>query len=384
MSTIHACGRPNCDKDGLKRCSGCAKVWYCGQECQRWDWVAHIFHCNPGRPITTADHLALAVDRNFLPEDEQTCADYGFTRAFTPQNQGMLLGLYIGLIEHMGTKPKTVHRWRVQGTLIKEIKATLSKLPEGARGGYYPWFLEHQYVLDQSKAPPASPQELADAAVKRAWVFTGGSSAASMAEILEAEHSEGKDRSSCYQLYRTLLSGWHPSPSMSLWVSFGFCATKTMEEEEDLGVRYMTLIHSCTFDEFCTAYESGSLPTLFRSKDQPLPDQRVIDLLSNHISHPSVWNLKQFILQVEQNPNLRPPRSVSCDYGFMNCTSSVQTQDLINAYKCYFEHAKSDPLELHQAAIKGELAQYVGTFVVLKPRKKFVALMKNPYPLREY
>lgn len=45
---------------------------------------------------TTADYLAQAVFDDLLPEHPQTCADYGFDRAVTPEEKCNLLGLYIG------------------------------------------------------------------------------------------------------------------------------------------------------------------------------------------------------------------------------------------------------------------------------------------------
>ena len=59
---------------------------------------------------------------------------YGFTWAFTLDDTSNLLRLYQGLITYQGVEPKTIHRWRVKGRLIEEIKAAYEKLPLDNRG----------------------------------------------------------------------------------------------------------------------------------------------------------------------------------------------------------------------------------------------------------
>ena len=82
--------------DKLKLCAGCRKVYYCSTACQNSDWVFHIFDCKPRR-INTAYYLARAVYRDLLPEHPQTCEDYGFNRAVTPEEKSYLMGLYAGM-----------------------------------------------------------------------------------------------------------------------------------------------------------------------------------------------------------------------------------------------------------------------------------------------
>ena len=54
--------------------------------------------------------------------------------AFTLDDTSNLLRLYQGLITYQGVEPKTIHRWRVRGRLIEEIKAAYEKLPLDNRG----------------------------------------------------------------------------------------------------------------------------------------------------------------------------------------------------------------------------------------------------------
>ncbi|KAF9499291.1 hypothetical protein BDN71DRAFT_1524918 [Pleurotus eryngii] len=67
----------------FKQCSACKKVWYCSADCQKDDWVRHIFDCDTNQEITTAHHLALAIRDKSLPTDHVTLVEYGFTRAPT-------------------------------------------------------------------------------------------------------------------------------------------------------------------------------------------------------------------------------------------------------------------------------------------------------------
>ncbi|KAI0920990.1 hypothetical protein AcW1_004887 [Taiwanofungus camphoratus] len=125
----HKCVK--CGDPATKRCSACtvSTAWYCDTKCQKSDWVAHIFDCNPKREITTADHLALAVDQNLLPEDVQTCMDYGFTRAFTVENRTQLLGLYIGLIKYLGVSPRDTSQMAKQRHIGSADRSPVQSAP---------------------------------------------------------------------------------------------------------------------------------------------------------------------------------------------------------------------------------------------------------------
>jgi len=91
----------------------------------------------------------------------------------------------------------------------------------------------------------------------------------------------------------------------------------------------------------------------------------------------SVWYLKQFVISEDDTAGLVP--AVGVDYGFWNCKSQEDKQDLKKVYRQFFSHRDTNPVDLHNAAIQGNLFEYVGKFVKL--RKKFKKLMVNPYPL---
>jgi hypothetical protein len=370
---VHECH--GCERPATLRCSGCKtpNAWYCGKRCQRELWPNHIFECNPRRPISTAYYLAQACRRDRLPDDLQTCEDYGFTRAFTAKNRSRLLGLYQGLL-YQDVSPKTLNGWFVEGTLVEGIKRTFQTLPENNRGGYYPWFLENQWVLDRSKSPPTNPiydQMMA------AWRYAGGSLASSLDEIVSTRNSWPEEKRMCFNLCVNLFAGWHPSPDLDLWRVFGFCVCRDERSESSVARLYNNLFAKCTFDQFYAAYESSTLVSLFRTKGLGSEIRNIphLEALLNGSMAISVWDLKQYVLATDRT--LIPP--VMVDYGFVNCKSEEEKMVLKEVYRKFFEPYNADPIKLHKAAIGGRLFEYVGTVVKLK--KKFNRLMKNPYPL---
>jgi hypothetical protein len=176
-----------------------------------------------------------------------------------------------------------------------------------------------------------------------------------------------------------------------LWVWFGFCVARDQYEESQLGVLYRELIQTCTFNEFVTAFESSTLFALVTSKGMrerfldPLRNfdleglKDVLSLSGSPRELTSVWYLKQYIM-TEEEVDL----AAAVDYGFVNCDHEEDTSSLKRLYKQIFEMHRVKPLELHQAAIKGQLFKYAGSLVKLEKRKnKFQRLMKNPYPRQE-
>ena len=337
----------------------------------------HIFECNPRKPINTAYRLARAVYEDRLPDDLETCQDYGFERAFTVENRSKLLGLYIGLILHIEVEPKTIHRWRLKGTLVEEIKAAFEQLPPDNRGSYYPWFLQNQWVVDHELAPPT---DAAHEMMLRAWQYAGGSSSATLEEINLTKAKWSEHKQGCFSFCAALLSGWHPSPEHTMWLTFGFCVCRDEYSEAPLSRLYRILVEKSTFDEIYTAYTSSSLIALFDKKGLKHEREQIrhLDdvLAGSPTSNKSVWNLKQHI--VLENGCMIP--SIAVDYGFINCKGEEEKQELKKVYMQFFDHYNADPLGLHEAAIEGRLFEYVGGFIKLK--KKFNRIMKNPYPLQ--
>lgn len=182
----------------------------------------NIFECN--RPIKTAYYIACAVEENLFPDHDQAREDYGFKRAFSVENSTKLFGLYIGLIECMGVGPKTLHEWRVSGRLVEEIKVAFNMLPEGRRGGYYPWFLENQWILDVTL--PAQTSDVAHEMMNRGWRYATNSPtvAVTVAQIQADLNAWPQDKHTCFSLCAGALSKWRPNPEQDTWLYFGFCA----------------------------------------------------------------------------------------------------------------------------------------------------------------
>jgi hypothetical protein len=281
----------------------------------------------------------------------------------------------------MGIPSKTIHDWRVRGVLVEEIKAAYYKIPAENRGNYFTWFLQNQHILDPSAAADSQSKDKGDAMVLHAWRFTGGAETDSPAEIRARINGMPRDRQSCHLFYTMLLGKWHPAPFDDLWIPFGFCSCSCEAEEMHLGGCYQVLITKCTFDEFHDAFCSARILDLFRKHGiNVLADRYLSDVLQNHRMNKSVWDLKQFAVQTdEQNPEGRIVNSVACDYGFMNCRKGAEIQALKKVYRTFFERHDADPLALHAAALRGDIFGYLGSMIKLNA--KYERLMKNPYPL---
>ncbi|KIJ38740.1 hypothetical protein M422DRAFT_210774, partial [Sphaerobolus stellatus SS14] len=173
-----------------------------------------------------------------------------------------------------------------------------------------------------------------------------------------------------------------------MWIEFGFCIFRHEEEEMRFGGLYINLLRICSFEEVHEAYRSRTLFTLLVSKglepelrrlwpwkaDQEI--RRLQAFLAEEFRR-SVWDLKHFVLYGDEKYEGIP--AIYVDYGFMNCKSQEETQELKDVYKTYLLKGDTDPVDLHNAAIKGKIFEHVAKFVKL--RKRFKKLMVNPYPL---
>jgi hypothetical protein len=269
--------------------------------------------------------------------------------------------------------------------LVDEIKVAFYKLPEHARGDYFPWFLQNERTIALAGQPLSEEtlHDRGDDMFVHAWRFTGGSEGDSVAEIKAAIARKPDEEQICHYMYALLLSKWRPSPDLDLWIDFGFASCRSQEEELELGARYQELITVCTFKEFCDAYRTGCLLDLFHSKGLQINDSAHLrDLLHRRPTswNKTVWDLKQVTLQED----FKMPPSVIVDYGFMSCRNDSERRELQRAYKAFFDSHDGDPLALHEAAIKGNIHGYVSQVVQGLRGPKFQRLMKNPYPLPEH
>ncbi|KAK7063765.1 MYND-type domain-containing protein [Favolaschia claudopus] len=380
----------DCGEPASKRCASCTvpTAWYCSSQCQRRNWVEHIFECNPRRNITTADYLALAIHKKMFPDDPQTCQDFGFTKAFSIENQSRLLGLYVGLIERLKISPKTVRQWQLEGTLIDNIKTSFSSLPAQSRGSYYPWFLRNQWVLDPRLSPPQDP---VNDTMVRCWEYVRGGPNTDTPNKISAEmHGWPEEKHACYSLCNLILSQTHPSPELDIWVKFGFCACHDEEEERILAGVYTQLIKHkrCTFEQLYHAYLTSGLMALFSSRGLQLQTDRIPHLSAilerSPKVFPSVCYLKQFVAAQGETSELI--LSVAVDYGFRNCENEHEKSRLKELYKQVFTlpRPRSDLMRLHHVCIQGKLYNHIGQLIKLRKdeQKLFKRLLRNPYPMQ--
>ncbi|KIM24215.1 hypothetical protein M408DRAFT_331864 [Serendipita vermifera MAFF 305830] len=376
----------DCGETASKQCAGCKKAWYCSEKCQRSNWKRHIFDCkrDPSKPIITAYRLYLAVIRDILPDDEETCEDYGFTRAHSFPNQTKLFGLYIALLKFHEVEPIALHRWRKQGILIQEIKKFFENLTPLTRGQYYPWFLENQYILDPSWQPLQDP--VFDEVMK-IWRFVNAPAVDSIEEFRKIHGSWEPSKRSCFTLYHSVLIGGLPNYRQDEWVTFGFAACPNQHCESLLLRSYSTIIidGKCPLDEFTRKFKAGRLIALFqrcKMQDQVLGIPYMKDFLEDSSSINSVWWLKAYVYQDPGQEDMHP--AVGVDYGINNCRGVGEFIALVkDTYKKVFDHPQSDHLELHKACITGQIYPYVDSLLKLKKKDaKFLKrLLQNPYPL---
>jgi hypothetical protein len=375
-----------CDKEksGLSMCSGCHKAWYCGPECQKAHWKNHRLRCLHPSKLTSADRLAIAANRDFLPNehDTQVLRDYGFARVQVARSENWLLGLFQGMITYGEVDPRIIHRQRLAGTLIEYIKNHYESIPINARGAYYPWFLKNQHLLDQPKFIDTSLVASSDDNLQSTWRFIGESSIGTTTHINSQIQNWPEAKQQAFRFVRFLLyPGFQLSPDIPEWIRFGFCGCSSRDEEERTWNSYVTLIKRVSFEEFHAAYDSATLPALFSANNLAITNPFILDVLSAPRMNKSVWNLKQFVLGDYQK--LIP--SITVDYGFMNCgdPESPETENVIHSlrqvYRRVLTAPNANPLKLHEACLQGKLFQYAKR--VAQVDASFAPLMKNIYPL---
>ncbi|KAJ6492603.1 hypothetical protein DFH09DRAFT_947439, partial [Mycena vulgaris] len=375
------------------RCSACKKVWYCSKKCQENEWSGHLIDCYPGRPITSADHLRAAAHRQKLPHDLEILSDYGFTRVDEVGGK-LLLDVY-QIVFNKGVRARDLHQWKTSGNLLKEVEKLLRRLDGWEIYNVMPWFEEHRYVFDPAMAIPEQNDEAAlqvrrikEAAVAL-WRHVGNFPSEDADEIFAAARDRWSQERGDFFRFRCLLEVSHPGPDLDAWVCFGFCACHDESEEQFLAATYRMLARYCSYDAFFTAYKTSRIIHLLDTNE--LRGRRMIhpyleDVLSGSpVVFNSVWYLKQHV-QYTSSVRSEMPMSVHADYGFMNCTSDTEYQDLKNLYKSIFEQHDANPLKLHEACVSGALYNYVlGLFPELKKKKnrakKFERLLRNFYPL---
>lgn len=394
---IHLCTRCERSDPPPKRCAACKKAWYCSSQCQRRDWVCHIFDCNPTRAITSADYIALAVEQNEYPEHVEAVADYGFGNSTEQEHSDKLLKVYSDLLHPetgRGIKATTLHRWKTEGTLVENMVRELQDLPRESDNDHLSWFLENPDVVDGMSVREYELQWMLpyEQSMRRTFGFIGLSETLPADDMIQYNNSLPTHKQECLMFYSILLMKALLNPSNLTWVKFGFASCRRSSESV-LVEMFTMLIHSCTFDEFCAAYESGSLLLLMiKACGIHIVDPYIATFLTE-TPEPvrSVWWLHQYIENVvtgghESNPSFMPMNPIILtDYGFMNCKTPEDHRLLIDLYKSFFADMDSDPLALHDACMEGRLFRYFtdDQKCQLRQKKKYRRLLLNPHPSKE-
>ena len=298
--------------------------------------------------------------------------DFGFGHFDDLGSRSKILGLFIGLVTRLDVGDRSLHRWQIEGTLNKNIIEKFSALPEGSRGGYFPWFLAHDWIF----TPPlqgVTKDPLKALKLSNASLLDEEDREISFKEL----QPEAKRHALIF--YDILRKGYHPPPEIPTWFSLGFCTCRDEHSEGRLAHVYRKLIERCSFQEFWQAMDSSTMLDLLAKYDlnQITKTFRHFEtVMTENCLSPSVWALKEFCYRDVPDPT----RSVLVDYGFVNCDNPKDRQELKSVYRTFFDRY-GDELELHAACCEGRLFQYLRETQPIAPR--FQQLMRNLYPLKD-
>ncbi|KAK1245966.1 hypothetical protein MKX07_005035 [Trichoderma sp. CBMAI-0711] len=321
------------------------------------------------------------------PNDQETLEHFGFTRCRTARERSHLIGLYQGLVS-LNVGAVQLNDWREREVLVTKIIETFSRVPEQARGSYFPWFLRNQHVLDKSFPPleldgKDHPLVQAMAAARPNLDLEDRAKDPGQLEPLSKRH--------CFPFYAMALDGSHPNPHWAeydSWYDFGFATCRDEYDEGLLGGLYNSLVGgakssrdydqslgdepgeypdlpTCSFTEFWLAYESGSLSKLFHqyglgySLDRFSGLPGFLSFLPGQDAlRPSIWRLKHFLALEPNTPLGNFPRveAAAQEYGFASQLDARTRLALRQFYEQLFE--KVNPLRVHEAKNRGELLEY--------------------------
>ena len=283
-----------------------------------------MFSCNR-RPITTADLLENDCYWDLLPEDPKVREDYGFQHCRNHNEETNLAGLYTEVIKVLRISSEELHRWRTEGLLVDKIIEAFSEIPEGSRGGYYPWFLRNRHILEGGQEVIRDEDDakyMQERYVEaRAYLDTADQTKAVVDLTPFAKQY-------CFVFFAMLLDSKYPPPQMAhldLWYDFGFVVCTDVPQEKTLSNCYQRLLlghkpardHSlsllvedftlpdiptCSFTDFWKAWEAGSLIELFsRYGIDHGPGLRQFLSYPGKYPRPSVWRLRHFLAIEDAN-----------------------------------------------------------------------------------
>lgn len=141
-----------CDEEAKKEftCDYCKKSKYCGSDCKILGTRSHK-NCQTPGSLRSVDYLYINVYHNELPTNEQTIKDYGFLNCKREEDWQNLLGLYIGVLKVFEIPRDVLHEYCMKDEIAVVIKKKFDEHPINSRGGYYPWFLQNQYMVKNGR-----------------------------------------------------------------------------------------------------------------------------------------------------------------------------------------------------------------------------------------
>ncbi|KAK0762955.1 hypothetical protein N5P37_004481 [Trichoderma harzianum] len=376
-----------CERETNRHCQFCNLDWFCRKECQDKMSFRHLTKCS-ARSITTADILYSDVIGDRLPQDPETCEHFGFTRCRDGREKSYLSGLYQGLV-YLDVEAIQLNEWREKGILVSKIIEAFSRLSEQNRGGYFPWFLRNQHILDSSTPPLQLDGK--DNPLQRAI-----NAARPYLDLEDRDKDlqqlEPPSKRHCFLFYAMALDSSYPNPywaELDIWYDFGFAVCRGEYYQSQLGALYSQLVGgnksmrdydqslgvkpenypdmpTCSFNEFWLAYRNGSLGKLFHQYGLGGQMSRYLGLqeflsfsLNQRELRPSVWRLKHFLALDPNDPlgNLPKVEAAAHEYGFTSQLNAGTRLALRQFYEQLFE--KVNPLRIHDAKKCGKLLDYV-------------------------
>lgn len=397
-----ACGRPEaCHKDTIHNFAG---------KFEREAMISQTFHDSSGRPLDSADYLVSACRDIHIPAESSTCDDFGFSNVYTANERSRLLVLYTLLIDSdvVNWDSRRLLDLRRQNLLAESIKSICSASSQDpVLRACSLWFLKNQHGADASSACLDSSAIVSEG-FRRAWSHIGLGDASNQSIVETVSTKWSKIRSEAFLLYTfVLLGNPHSVATDDIGIDFGFCACPDALSGEYLLHVYRVLIDSCSFEEFCSSFESRQLfgllqkyvwnedarrksrlthrdnieevefsfyePNIYDSNYQKkiIPHlQTVLEKGSTECD--AVWRLKQFVL----SERTLPWSSVITQYGFFNCRNALERFQLKEVYKKLLVGSCAvDPMDLQSASARNEIYDFACGVIPL--HAKFEKLMRN-------
>ncbi|KZS91172.1 hypothetical protein SISNIDRAFT_457175 [Sistotremastrum niveocremeum HHB9708] len=381
-----------CGSPSNKRCSGCSKISYCSAECQKEGWTTHVIECaNPGRELTTADHLAAFVRMPRPPTNPEAIKDYGFTNTMMHDRQ--LAEVYDHLIQVLGVTAPKLNRWKNEGQLEEKIRETFEAAPLSRRGRASKFFIErgHRFLNPVLAKRDQAAYKRMRAMENYLLAVPDGLLCLDVPGTVASWPPEKQFIFECWTFFNLKTI---PRPHEPAYLRLGYCAGQTEDEFDYIADLYDALSKECYVDELTAAYTSSSIIRLFEEKGLGPRLHRFsrlrdfIQILSrpyNKSFKGTVWELKASLMM---RTTLEP--EVGKDWGYHNCKDNSDTYQLSFSLSLLTmgdptnSNLPGDPMGLMKAAAEGRLFDYAyETYELARKGKQLLRRLfvtePNPY-----